>query len=202
MTNDTYFDDGKARLITGDACNVLHGMPPASVDCIVTSPPYFGLRDYGVAGQIGTEKTLARYLRNLSGVFAAAQSALADDGSFWLNLGDTYDGNGVLRGAPWRLAISLGKHGWILRNEVIWHKPNGMPESVKNRLGRKHEHLFLFVKNRDYHFDLDAVREQYTGDRKPSRRAHYGAESRRHHAEITPTPRYTPWQPHHITAAT
>jgi DNA modification methylase len=161
-------------LLLGDATKAINTLPDASIDCIVTSPPYYKLRDYKTPGQLGQEATPAEYVANLRNVFTAAYRVLASDGTLWLNLGDSFDKSGSLRGMPWRVAFALKASEWTLRSEIIWHKPNGMPENVRDRLSKKHEHLFLFTKGRDYEFDLDAIRVKYTGDRSPSRRAHYG----------------------------
>ena len=187
-----YWSDESIALYHGDALEVLRTLPGESVDCVVTSPPYFGLRDYGEAGQIGAEATPDEFVAALMDVFREARRVLADDGTFWLNLGDSYySGRGnpgpnsddpknparrgwvrpvdrpgqswgtpkSLLGIPWRVAFALRDDGWILRNDIIWAKPNGMPESVTDRLGTKHEHLFLLAKSPRYQFDLDAIRE-------------------------------------------
>jgi site-specific DNA-methyltransferase (cytosine-N4-specific) len=185
----TYFHDDTVTLLLGDALDVVRGLPDTSVDCIVTSPAYFGLRDYGTPGQYGLEESPAAYVETLRVLFAEARRVLADDGTLWLNLGDSYayppgsagrQGNGQrkdrtftaealrgtemlppknLLGIPWRVAFALQDDGWILRNEIIWSKPNAMPESVRDRLSTRHEHLFLFVKQPSYWFDLDPIRE-------------------------------------------
>lgn len=169
-----YFQDPQTTLYHGDALAVLRELPDRDVDCIVTSPPYFGLRDYGVDGQIGAEATPAEFVAAMVAVFREARRVLADDGTLWLNLGDSYGAGKNLLGIPWRVALALQDDGWILRNEVIWNKPNAMPEPVKDRLASRHEHLFMLTKTPDYWFDLDPIREQYTGDRAPSRRARSG----------------------------
>lgn len=185
--SEPYYTDDQTTLWLGDALDVLRTLPDASVDCCVTSPPYFGLRDYGVAGQIGAEASPSEFVAALVAVFAEVRRVLADDGTLWLNLGDSYSGglrrtydtdggktrarghaeprplSGVpeknLLGIPWRTAFALQDDGWILRNDIIWAKPNGMPESVTDRLSTKHEHLFLFAQSRRYWFNLDAIRE-------------------------------------------
>lgn len=135
------------------------------VQCIVTSPPYWGLRDYGVAGQLGQEKTLSEFLANMVEVFDLARDLLADDGTLWLNMGDSYAsiGNGLkpkdLVGQPWRLAFALQDAGWYLRQDIIWHKPNPMPESVRDRCTKAHEYLFLLTKNERYYFDQEAIKD-------------------------------------------
>lgn len=191
----------QSRLYLGDAREVLAEMPRRSVDCLVTSPPYYGLRDYGVAGQYGQEETPDDYVEHLRAAFAEARQVLADDGTCWLNLGDCYAANSDgwargrnynqrqpqvrplsrrvvppknLLGMPWRVAFALQRDGWILRNAIVWHKPNAMPQSVTDRLSTRHEMIFLLVKQRHYWFDLDPIREQYTGDRALNRRAHNG----------------------------
>ena len=195
-----YSQDEHVTLHHGDCLDVLAELPDGSVDCIVTSPPYFGLRDYGVERQHGAESSPAEHVETLRAVFAEACRVLADDGTLWLNLGDSFAngggsgapsaksglwGNGHRGGGPKmhapatltqrrndglpaknllmipaRVAIALQDDGWILRNDIIWAKPNGMPESVADRLSSKHEHVFMFSKARRYWFDLDAIREE------------------------------------------
>jgi site-specific DNA-methyltransferase (cytosine-N4-specific) len=170
-------------LYVGDARSVLATMPSQSADCIVTSPPYWGKRDYGVAGQYGREETSQSYVDTMRAVFSEARRVLADDGTCWLNLGDSYSASGGgatglhaylgphitthraanlpaknLLGLPWRVAFALQDDGWILRNAIIWHKPNAMPESVRDRLNCRHELVFLFVKQPAYWFDLNPIR--------------------------------------------
>jgi len=173
-------------LYVGDARAVLAGMPSQSADCIVTSPPYWGKRDYGVTGQYGHEDTPAAYVNTMRDVFHEARRVLADDGTCWLNLGDSYSASGGgatgmhaylgehitthrgtglgtknLLGLPWRVAFALQEDGWILRNAIIWHKPNAMPESVRDRLNCRHELLFLLAKSPAYWFDLNPIREPH-----------------------------------------
>ncbi|OZE13355.1 site-specific DNA-methyltransferase [Rhodococcus sp. 05-2255-3B1] len=173
-----YYQDDTVTLHHGDALDVGRQLEPGSADCIVTSPPYFGLRDYGVDGQIGNELTPTHYIGRLAFIFDELHRVLADDGTMWVNLGDSYEPSKNLRLMPARLAFALQGMGWILRNDAIWAKQNGMPESVTDRLTNRHEHLMLFVKNRSYHFDLDAIREQYDGDRPLSRRSRSGATNK------------------------
>jgi site-specific DNA-methyltransferase (cytosine-N4-specific) len=193
-----YYRDDHVTLLLGDALDALRGLPDGAVDCIVTSPPYFGLRDYGTPGQYGLEATPAEYVETMRQVFAEARRVLADDGTLWLNLGDSYySGKGEptqpdlknvarrpgkrvldgptwglprknLIGIPWRTAFALQDDGWILRNEIIWHKPNAMPESIADRMSTRHEHLFLFAKQQRYWFDLDPIRGPHTA---PGRKA-------------------------------
>lgn len=156
-----YFTDDSTTLYHGDAATVLATLPDGSADCIVTSPPYLGLRDYGVAGQIGAESSPAEYVAALVAVFREARRVLVDDGCLFLNLGDSYDSAKNLLGIPWRVAFALQDDGWILRNDIIWHKSNAMPESVTDRLSNRHEHLFMLSKSQRYWFDLDPIREPH-----------------------------------------
>ena len=135
---------------------------------MVTSPPYFGLRDYGHEGQIGLEETPEAFVDRLVGVFREVRRVMADDGTLWLNIGDSYGKGKNLVGAPWRLAFALQDAGWYLRQDIIWHKPNPMPESVKDRCTKAHEYLFLLTKSPRYHFDADAIAEAATS--RPQRR--------------------------------
>lgn len=172
-------------------------MPDQSVNCCVTSPPYFGLRDYGVAGQIGLEATPDTYVAELVAVFAEVRRVLRDDGTLWLNLGDSFWGSGQgfgdtkttnkghsgsrerkkpewanvglkpkdLIGIPWRVAFALQADGWYLRRDIIWHKPNPMPESVTDRCTSAHEYIFHFSKSPKYYYDAAAIAEDgVTGD--------------------------------------
>jgi site-specific DNA-methyltransferase (adenine-specific) len=125
----------------------------------VTSPPYFGLRDYGVDGQIGLEPTPEEFVAELVAVFREVRRVLRDDGTLWLNLGDGYGKGKQLLGVPWRVALALQGDGWLLRQDIIWHKPNAMPESVKDRCVKAHEYVFLLAKTDRYYFDYSAVKE-------------------------------------------
>ena len=187
---EPYYQDDHVTLYHGDSLATLRQMDSASVDCCVTSPPYYGLRDYGQEGQYGLEESPAQYVETMRALFSEVHRVLACDGTLWLNLGDTYysgrgashgvdnknrarrfgvravDVGGVdwakpknLLGIPWRVAFALQDDGWILRNEIIWAKPNGMPASVTDRLTSKHEHVFMFSKKPRYWFDLDPIRE-------------------------------------------
>lgn len=160
-----YYRDDQVTLLLGDTLEVLRTMPDASVDCIVTSPPYYGLRSYGVDGQYGLESTPAEYVAVLRSVFAEARRVLTEDGTLWLNLGDTTVAKNLL-GIPWWTAFALQDVGWILRNEIIWNKIDCMPESVRDRLSNRHEQLFLFTKHTRYTFDLDPIREPVSEDTK------------------------------------
>lgn len=157
-TRSTADDD--VRLLVGDAFERLKEMPHGSVDCIVTSPPYFRQRDYDRLGQIGQEENLADYVTSLVKVFREARRVLSVSGTLWLNLGDKYL-NGCLQGAPWRVALALVDDGWVLRSDIIWHKTNAMPHSAKNRPTHDHEYFFMFSQEGEYHYDSDAVREPH-----------------------------------------
>jgi DNA modification methylase len=201
------------RIFQGDCREVMATLPDASVHCCVTSPPYFGLRDYGHVGQIGQEPTPDEYVAQLVDVFRAVRRVLRDDGTLWLNLGDSYtvsakggstrvncqkcDGTGIesvlmhgvwpsgeaceepikcetcegfgfieaalkpkdLIGIPWRVAFALQADGWYLRQDIVWHKPNPMPESVTDRCTKAHEYVFLMSKGQRYCFDAEAISE-------------------------------------------
>ena len=172
---------------TGDCRDVLATMPDGSVHCVASSPPYFGLRDYGVDGQIGLEPSPAEFVAELVAVFREVRRVLRDDGTLWLNLGDSYasnGGNGAQRfdrrhtqenlkaqardyglkpkdliGIPWMVAFALRDDGWFLRKDNIWHKQNPMPESVRDRCTTAHEYLFHFSKSQTYYYDAEAIME-------------------------------------------
>jgi site-specific DNA-methyltransferase (adenine-specific) len=174
-------------IFEGDALAVLQHLPSQSVQCVVTSPPYWGLRDYDIDEQIGLEPTLPQFLNRLTETFREVRRILKDDGVFWLNIGDGYtSGNRAWRapdkknparamdvrpctpdglkpkdliGIPWRLAFALQDDGWYLRADIIWNKPNAMPESVKDRPTRSHEYMFMFSKSEKYFYDKAAVLE-------------------------------------------
>lgn len=186
-----HYADDQVTLYHGDALEVLRTLPAASVNCVVTSPPYYGLRDYGVPGQYGLEETPAAYVETMRAVFNEARRVLAADGTLWLNLGDSYSQGGQggnrggqlgggahldrvpaptrapgfapknLLGIPWRVAFALQGDGWTLRSDVIWAKTNCMPESIIDRPSKTHEHVFLFSPGPRYWFDLDAIREPH-----------------------------------------
>jgi len=191
-----------ATLYCGDAIEVLQTLPAESVQCCVTSPPYWGLRDYGVSGQLGLERTPEEYVAKMVSVFQEARRALREDGTLWLNMGDSYaaDRGGTsmpaetlaggehgrgepkhrrgrsekyeprrdarcyglkhkdLVGIPWRLAFALQADGWWLRSDIIWSKPNPMPESVTDRPTKAHEYVFLLSKSANYYYDAAAIR--------------------------------------------
>ncbi len=153
-------------ILVGDCRESLRSLPDQSVHCVVTSPPYFGLRDYGVDGQIGQETTPEDFVAAMVEVFREVRRVLRDDGTFWLNLGDSFassvKGSGLggknLIGIPWRVALALQADGWILRQDIIWHKPNPMPESVRDRCTKAHEYIFMLTKSSRYFYDNDAVK--------------------------------------------
>lgn len=145
------------RIYVGDACSVLSRWPDGFVDLVLTSPPYFALRDYGVEGQLGREQEPEIYIARLAAVLAECKRVLKPTGSLFLNLGDTY-GDKSLLGIPWRVAPALLDDGWRIRNAVVWHKPRGRPSSVTDRLTNRYEFLFHFTQARVYHYDLDPIR--------------------------------------------
>lgn len=192
------------EVITGDCLDVLKGIKDKSISCCVTSPPYYGLRDYGVDGQLGKESTPDEYIEQLVKVFREVRRVLVDDGTLWVNIGDSYAGSmqGIggagtvpskwdsnrgaremksiakksvtaqlpgykakdLIGIPWMLAFALRGDGWYLRQDIIWSKPNAMPESVKDRCTKSHEYIFLLSKSKDYYFDHEAMQETAVND--------------------------------------
>ena len=155
------YQDRSATIYAGKNLDVLPTLPDGSVDCVVTSPPYFGLRDYGVDGQYGAEKTPAEFVANLVATFREVRRVLAGDGTLWLNIDDSY-GSGRqaknLLGIPWRVALALQDDDWVLRNANVWHKTNAMPDPARDRFSRKHETVFMLTRSRRYYFDLDAVK--------------------------------------------
>ena len=188
---------GSFSLLLGNCLDVLSALPESSVQCCVTSPPYWGLRNYGVDGQLGLEETPDAYVANMVAVFRAVRRVLRDDGTLWLNLGDSYSGaaggnnrgegagggkergkamgfgtlpkrkdleGGLkhkdLAGIPWRVAFALQADGWWLRQDIIWYKPNPMPESVTDRCTKAHEYIFLLTKSAKYFYDNEAVKEK------------------------------------------
>ena len=178
----------KASILVGDARSLLSELADGSVQTCITSPPYFGLRDYGHDGQIGLEETPDEYVKEMVALFREVWRVLADDGTLWLNLGDSYSGSGKggqsaekrsegwqpeyankgktyglkpkdLIGIPWRVAFALQSDGWYLRQDIIWAKPNPMPESVKDRCTKSHEYLVLLSKSARYYYDHEAIKE-------------------------------------------
>jgi site-specific DNA-methyltransferase (adenine-specific) len=147
-------------VICGDATQVLEVLPEHSVQVVVTSPPYYKQRDYKSDGQLGHEPTPEEYVRRLAGIITACRRVLKPDGLLWLNLGDKYLG-GRLLGLPWRVALALTESGWILRSDVIWHKPNAMPASITNRPTTDHEYVFMLSRGPDYFYNADAIREPH-----------------------------------------
>jgi site-specific DNA-methyltransferase (adenine-specific) len=176
---------GNSALIRGDVLQVLSSIPAGSAQTVVTSPPYWSLRDYGIEGQIGLEDSVESFIKHLVRAFDSVRRVLRDDGTLWLNIGDSYTSGGRtwrapdkknrarameirpptpnglkpkdLIGVPWRLALELQAAGWYLRADVIWNKPNCQPESVADRPTRSHEYVFLFSKSERYHYDVTAV---------------------------------------------
>lgn len=159
-------------IIHGDALTILQDIQAKSIQCCVTSPPYFGLRDYAHPGQIGLEETPQVYIQKLVAVFREVKRVLKDNGVLWLNLGDSYANSGRvfdgvdqaknLMGIPWHVAFALQSDGWILRSDCIWNKPNCLPESVQDRPTKAHEYIFLLAKCQRYYYNADAIREPVT----------------------------------------
>lgn len=183
------------RIINSDCLVGLKSLPDSFVDCCVTSPPYFGLRDYGHEGQIGMEETPEAFVQRLVDVFSEVKRALKPDGTLWVNIGDSYNGSGYkevqinspmqmsnggaisqkgtnvkhlkpkdLIGVPWMLAFALRSSGWYLRQDIIWYKPNPMPESVTDRCTKSHEYIFLLSKSNRYFYDNEAIKVQAIPD--------------------------------------
>jgi site-specific DNA-methyltransferase (adenine-specific) len=173
MTIGDYTD----AIICGDAESTVRALPSESVNAIITSPPYYQQRDYGAGLQIGNESSPEAYAQKLAGVFRECFRVLAKDGTLWLNLGDKYK-EGRLLGMPWRVVFALESLGWILRSDIIWHKTNAMPASVKNRPTTDHEYVFMFSRSPDYFYNADAIREPHVTFTEKSRmrggRGHFG----------------------------
>lgn len=191
VTREAQLNLDASTIFEGDAVTVLRRLPNNSVRCVVTSPPYWGLRDYGIDDQIGLELTMPQFIQKLVAVFSEVRRVLTDDGTLWINIGDGYtSGNRGYRaadkknparamavrpdtpeglkpkdlmGIPWRLAFALQDDGWYLRTDIIWNKPNAMPESVKDRPTRSHEFLFMFSKSEKYFYNTDAVKQVADG---------------------------------------
>jgi len=177
----------ESLILEGDSLDILRLIPSNSIQCVITSPPYWGLRDYNIHGQIGLEPSLQEYINHLVAIFNEIKRILRDDGTLWLNIGDGYtSGNrgyrasdkknparamtirpntpeGLkpkdLQGIPWRLVFALQDDGWYLRSDIIWNKPNAMPESVKDRPTRSHEYLFMLTKSEQYYYNYEASKE-------------------------------------------
>lgn len=192
-------------ILTGDVLEQLKTLDDESVNCVVTSPPYWGLRDYGQDGQLGLEQEPEEYISNMVDVFREVRRVLTDDGTFWLNIGDSYSGSGKgpagnlgkannerhlehktggivpkgtkpkdLVGIPWMLAFALRADGWYLRQDIIWSKPNPMPESVTDRCTKSHEYIFLLTKSRKYYYDNEAIKEPSVSNPKTAINARFG----------------------------
>lgn len=174
-----------ARVLIGDVRQRLAELPDCSVQTCVTSPPYWGLRDYGHDGQIGLEQTPDEYVAELVDVFREVRRVLADDGTLWLNLGDTYGPGKQLQGIPWRVAFALQADGWWLRQDIIWAKPNPMPESVTDRCTKAHEYVFLLSKSARYFYDAAAIAEPNAEMTRPQSEAR---RQQRLTRKVAPTP--------------
>lgn len=202
------FNRDGVTMYQGDCRELIRLVPDGSIDCCVTSPPYWGLRDYGHANQIGLEETPQAFVDTMVNLFREVRRAMSDRGTLWLNLGDTYNsysgnrgtdskyagereqfeakfpaGNGLqdkslkpkdLVGIPWRVALALQADGWYLRQDIVWHKPNPMPESVTDRCTKSHEYIFLLAKSERYHFDCEAIKEAAVCGHLPGNISHKG----------------------------
>ncbi len=211
------------KLYIGNALDILPLIPEKSIQTIITSPPYYQLRDYGIKDQIGQEDSVEEYVNNLVVIFKYAKKVLKENGTLWLNIGDSYAGSGKNRnadgvdyginpkykdakhaarrqgiikktplsgnlkpkdliGVPWRVAFALQEDGWYLRQDIIWNKPNVMPEAVKDRCVKSHEYIFLLSKNKNYYFDYKAIQEKsVTIENRPPaivRNREYGYKSK------------------------
>jgi len=153
------------KIFKGDCREILPKFPSESIDLVLTSPPYWKLRDYKHKDQIGWEENPEEYIENLSGVFREIRRILKPTGSLWINMSDQYKDKSLLC-LPWKLILKLKSGGWILRNTCIWHKPNAMPASVKDRLNQNYELLFHLVKNKKYYYNLDEVRIPHLTEEK------------------------------------
>jgi len=174
----------KAEILCGDCIEKLKELEPESVDCCVTSPPYFGLRDYEHEKQIGREESPDQYIEKLVEVFRSVRRVLKPEGTLWLNLGDCYASDSRwlkpkdLMGMPWRVALALQTDGWWLRQDIIWHKPNSMPESVRDRCVASHEYIFLLSKAKNYYFDSEAIKETMSEESKARLRRGVSGENK------------------------
>lgn len=175
-------------ILQGDALEKLRKLPDKCCSVCVTSPPYFNARDYGVADQLGTESSPEEYTRKLVEIFREVARVLKDDGTLWLNIGDSYarhiEDGGIKRkdliGIPWLLALALRSDGWYLRADIIWNKPNAMPESCKDRPTRAHEYIFLLSKSERYYYDAEAIKEPaagFPGSQNPNARRRGNAKT-------------------------
>lgn len=194
LKNEVITDTSDVTIEIGDSRVVLSSFPDNHFQSCITSPPYWGLRDYGVDGQIGAEPTIDQYIDDLVKVFREVRRTLKDDGTLWLNIGDSYTSGGRtwrdadkknaargmsyraptpdglkpkdLIGVPWKLAFALQADGWYLRSDIVWYKPNCQPESVKDRPTRSHEYVFLFSKNEKYYYNHEAIKEPTADGKK------------------------------------
>jgi site-specific DNA-methyltransferase (cytosine-N4-specific) len=186
-------DKEPVHIVCGDVRETIKEIPEQTFHCCITSPPYWGMRDYGFVGQLGAEEKVQDYINNLVECFREVRRVLRNDGTLWLNIGNTYSSGGRtwrdkdaknrgramsyrpdtpdglkpkdLIGVAWMLAMALQLDGWYLRSDIIWHKPNCQPESVKDRVTLSHEYVFMFSKSEDYYFDQEAIKER-TADGK------------------------------------
>jgi len=182
------------QILLGDAISIIKTIPDDSIDCCVTSPPYWNLRDYQASGQIGREPTMSEYIAAIVAVFAGIKRVLKSEGTCWVNLGDTYatrltDGlkEKDLCLIPHRVAIALQDDGWYVRQDIIWSKSNPMPESVRDRCTKAHEYIFLLTKSPKYFFDADAIKETA---KRPGDIQTFGGKKARDGVILQGDPRY------------
>jgi site-specific DNA-methyltransferase (adenine-specific) len=170
--SENIIEEPSVKIFVGDCLQSMRGLPDQSINTCVTSPPYFGLRDYGHDGQLGLEDTPEAYVARLVEVFREVRRVLRDDGTFWLNMGDCYLKKQRAM-IPARLAIALQGDGWIIRDEIIWHKPRTTPAPVKDRTVAAHEMIYLLVKKPKYYFDFEAIEEpaKYPGQTRKAKTA-------------------------------
>lgn len=194
IKNENIVEADDIIIKVGDSRTVLNDFPDNHFQSCITSPPYWGLRDYGVEGQIGAETTVDKYVEDLVNIFREVRRTLKEDGTLWLNIGDSYTSGGRtwrdtdkknaargmsyraptpeglkpkdLIGVPWKIAFALQADGWYLRSDIVWYKPNCQPESVKDRPTRSHEYVFLFSKSEKYFYDYEAIKEPTADGKK------------------------------------
>ena len=175
------------KILQGNCLETLSSLEEKSVNTCVTSPPYWGLRDYGTDDQLGLEETPEKFVENLVNVFREVRRVLRDDGTVWLNLGDSYLSNKQLGGIPWRVAFALQADGWYLRQDIIWSKPNPMPEMVKDRCTKAHEYIFLLSKLAKYYYNNEAIKEDA---KRPNEKQTFGGKKARENIIEKGDPRF------------
>ena len=173
------------RIINKDILNATHDLKNNSIKCVITSPPYYKARNYGNTDQIGLEETPGKYVESLVNVFEGLNTKITSDGNLFVNLGDKYDKNKSLMLIPTLFAIKMIENGWILRNKIIWYKPNHQPSPVKDRLTNTYEEIFHFTKQRKYYYDLDSIRIPIELDEKDGKKVFERFKRRIEQSELT-----------------